>query len=361
MSRPLTAMFVCLCVCATLVSGVGCRASRTAQPLRGPAYAREITLLDWADDVPQSVLDAFETEYKVRVKYVAYEDEAEAAGRIAAGEVFDVAVFDSFYLGSLVRNGLLAEIDYRNVTNFKNVAANFRDLAYDPGNAHSVPFNWGITALLVRTDLVPRPVTRWADLWEMEGITIGLRNEMRESLGMALRALGHSANTEDPQQLQEALERLLELRGRAQFVGATGDDSARLLTSGEINVMVGWQEDAVALRAKGVPMAYILPDEGAELWADAFVIPASSPNQRTAELFLDFLLRPEVAAAIANDNDYPSANVAALSHLDPEVRDDPLINPPSASLRNAELLLPLSEEGDSLAASFWAQFEAALH
>lgn len=148
-----------------LLLPVACAGQTVPATPTPPMLAKELIFYDWEDDMPQAVLDAFTEEYGVGVQYVSYQTQIEAIKNIAAGEVYDVVVMDNDYLPELVADDLLATIDYRNIPNFDNISANFRDLIYDPGNKHSVPFNWGTTALLVRADLFEGEITSWNDLW----------------------------------------------------------------------------------------------------------------------------------------------------------------------------------------------------
>jgi spermidine/putrescine transport system substrate-binding protein len=161
--------------------------------------AKELVLYDWPDDIPQSVLDDFTAEYGVQVIYLTYDSMEEAMENIQAGNLYDVAVIENDFLPSLLADNLLAEIDYQNVPNFKNISANFRDLAHDPGNQHSIPYSWGTTGLLVRSDLVEHPVSQWADLWK-PGYPgkLAVRAEPLELVGVTLKSLGYSLNSEDP-------------------------------------------------------------------------------------------------------------------------------------------------------------------
>ncbi|MBK8418450.1 extracellular solute-binding protein [Candidatus Villigracilis saccharophilus] len=113
---------------------------------------------------------------------------------------------ESRFIPQLTKENLLAELDQRNLDNSKNLSANFRELAYDPGNHYSIPNTWGTTGLVVRSDLVAEPVTRWADLWDPRyagqvGLWMG---QPREVISLTLKSLGYSANSEDPAELEEA-------------------------------------------------------------------------------------------------------------------------------------------------------------
>ncbi len=348
-----------LALLSILVTLAGCGAEPTPPPTPAPPpMAEELIFYDWEEDMPQGVLDAFTEEYGVQVTYLFYETQEEALENIRSGEVYDVVVIDNDFIPQFVEDGMLAEIDYRNVPNIKNISANFRDLSYDPGNKHSIPFNWGTSALVVRSDLVS--ISRWADLWELGEIgKIVMRDEPRDPLGSALKALGYSINTEDPNEVEEAFEYLLEIRQDIIIEDAFADAVIPLLDSGEVVAVVGWAEDVVEGREVNEAITYVIPEEGPMLWGDNFVIPANSPRKYTAEVFLNFLLRPEISAMIVNENYYANANEAAQEFIDPEIANDPAIFPPAEDLAKAEVYMPLSPEGEELYQETWARFIAA--
>jgi spermidine/putrescine transport system substrate-binding protein len=356
-----TRNFVLWALTVVLTATMACSGPAATPTPTPPRLAEELIFYDWEEDIPQSVLDGFTEEYGVRVTYLTYEAQEDALANIQAGKVYDVVVLDNDYIPEFVRRDLLAEIDYRNVPNFKNISASFRDLAYDPGNKHSLPFNWGTTGLVIRSDLVEKPVTRWADLWQLaDAHKIAMRDEPRDQLGAALKSLGYSINTEDPDELEKALEHLLEIRPQVVVVDPYAEAVIPLLVSGEVVAVIGWAEDALEGREEHESIVYVLPEEGPMLWGDNFVIPTNSPRKVTAEVFLNYLLRPQVAAQIVNENTYASANESASPYIDPEIRDDPVIFPSSEDLANAEIYLPLTAEGEALYQDTWQRFKAAV-
>lgn len=342
-------------------------AACTTEPSTDPTstsipLAKELVFYDWEDDMPQSVLDAFAAEYGVRVRYLVYEAQEEAIVNMQAGEIYDVVVMESRFIPLLAGKGLLAELNEKNLPNLKNISANFRELGYDPNNKFSVPYNWGTTGLVVRSDLVAEPVTHWADLWDPRYAgRIGLwMGQQREVISLTLKSLGYSANTENPEELEEALERLIELKPNAiTLEDYDPDTSALVMANGQAVICMGYAYDSQAGGELNLPIEYVLPDEGALIWNDTFVIPVNSPNKYTAELFLNFLMRPEVNAAITNQNGYATPNEAARPFIDPEILNNPVIFPANKDLVNAELILPLTTQGQELYNSIWERFQAA--
>lgn len=323
------------------------------------SLADELVFYDWEEDMPQPVLDVFTAEYGVQVKYLVYESQEEAIANMRAGEVYDVVVMESRFVPLLAQDDLLAELDRKNLPNLKNISANFRELTYDSSNSYSVPYNWGTTGLVGRSDLVEEPVTRWADLWDSRyagrvGIWMG---QPREVISLTLKSLGYSANSEEPEELEEALQHLIELKPHLiKLEDFDPYSSAGALAGGQVVVAMGYASDVLYGSEQNPAISYVLPKEGALLWNDTFIIPANSPNRYTAELFLNFLLRPDINASIANENLYATPNEAAYPFIDPAIFNNPVIFPPNADLVNAELILPLTPGGQQRYDEIWERF-----
>ncbi len=320
--------------------------------------AEELIFYNWPEDVPGSILEAFTAEYGVKVTYQTFDSFEEAIARIRAGETYDVVNLDSRFIPALIAEGRLAEIDHTRVPNLKNISPNFRELVYDPGNQYTVPYNWGTTGLVIRDDLIVAPVRHWADLWDpaYAGKAAIWEGESREVLGLTLKSLGYDANSENPAELEAALARLLALKPELHLLDSGPDSLSTLLEKGEVIVSMGYAGDVLEARQLTPHITYVLPEEGALMWNESFVIPANSLNKATAELFLNFILRPEIAAQIANENYYATPNEAAQALIDPLILNDPVIFPPNDSLINAELILPLTSAGQKLYDDIWGRF-----
>lgn len=341
---------ICLLILSILLAGCSQAQSRLPE---------EITIYNWEGDFPQSILDAFTKEYGVKINYEIFEAQEEAIKNLRAGQVYDLVVLESRFVPLAVKEELLAKLNYENIINFKNISPNFRDLSYDPGNQYSIPYSWGTTGLIVRSDLATSPITRWSDLWDEKysgkvAIWIG---QQREVIALTLKSLGYSANSEDPAELETALTQLITLKPHLRFLEDYDlENAAPAMASNEIVITMGYAGDYQSSLDMGLEVKYIMPEEGALLWGDNFVIPANSPNKYAAELFINYLLRPEISAEIVNQKYYASANDAARVFVDPAILNNPSIYPTQAMLQNAEIILPLSSAGEVEYNAIWERF-----
>ena len=339
------------------------------QPIPAPGAATlvsqplptEIVLYNWVSDLPETAIEAFTKEYGVQVRYETYESQEEAIENIKTGKAYDVVVIDNRHIPGLISSGKLLELNHANIPNLDNISADFRDRSFDRGNHYSVPYNWGTTGLVVRGDLAKGPVTNWSDLWKQEeaGKVVLWKGLPREMLGAALKSLGYSANSENEKELELALQQLEKLRSNVIFAEEFGPDldtSSPILTMGNAVMAVGWSYDAIEGQKEVQAISYVLPQEGALLWGDNFVIPVNSPNQYAAELFINFILRPEISALITNENSYATGNEKANQYITPDILQNPYIFPPIDVVHRAETILPLSPAGEALHAAIWKRF-----
>lgn len=345
-------------IVVSLLALTGC-ASTSATPLSTATAtsAESIVIYGWDDGLPQSILDSFTEEFGVKTDYQTFISYDQAADDIEAERPYDVVFLGTDYVGQLIEMGLLAELNLSNIPNMRSIAISFRDLSFDPDNRYSVPYSWGTTGLVVRKDLFGKQVISWNDLWGAEINQAGIWDDQRSMIGLALRSLGYSANTDNPEELEAALQRLIELKGRALFLEEFDPwTSAGELASGRISIALGWAYDALAGRELSSEIEYVIPQEGTLLWLESLVIPVSRTNQPGAELFINYLLRPEVAAQIVNETFFAVTVEAASETIDPDILSDPVVHPTDEMLVNAEIVFPLSLEVKELYNEIWRRF-----
>ncbi len=350
---------IVLCVLLLVCLVNGCKSTDNPKKIP-PKLAKELVFYDWVDDMPQSVLDAFTREYGVKVNYITFESQEEAVVKIQKGMVCDVAILENPFIPALIAAQRLSKINFDYIQNFKNISANFRDLAIDPGNHYTVPYHYGTTGLLVRTDLIGNVVTSWTDLWKPRFAgKVALRQQQRELMGITLLSLGYELNSEKPDEVNAAIDRLIALKKSVLWVEVDTPKAVAKLLSGEAVILLGWPWDYQIAHGANPAVAYILPKEGTALWSDNYVIPATSQNSYTAATLINFLLRPEISARIVNEKNYPTANDAAIPLVQPKVRNDPVIFPSAEELRRAHFFLPIRLTEKSLYRQAWNRFLAA--
>jgi spermidine/putrescine transport system substrate-binding protein len=325
-----------------------------------PPSSEELIFYDWPDDVDPQVLEAFTAETGIRVRYEVYGSVDDAVQDLRNGEHYDVVILTNEWVAKMVAEGRLAEIDYANVPNFRYISANFRDLAYDPQNRHAIPWNWGTTTMAYRSDLITTTLTSWADLWtaDYQG-PIAATPAMRDVIGVVLKGLGYSCNSEDPAELAAAREILLQLRPRMILLTADEATTAPYLINGRAPVAIVQPRDVLEAQAESASIVHLYPREGSVLWGDNFVIPTQSHDKAGAERLINFLLRPENAAQLVSYNLYPTPNDGAIEYIAPELANNQVIFPPQERLSNAEVLLPVSPEANEIYMEIWEAFMAA--
>jgi spermidine/putrescine transport system substrate-binding protein len=166
-------------------------------------------------------------------------------------------------------------------------------------------------------------------------------NDSRESIGAALKYLGYSVNSTDEGQLEEAKQLLIQQKEWVSTYDSDGFED--LLAAGETIIGHGWSGDFFAAAEEAEQVWYIIPEEGGVIWTDNLAIPKSAPSQYTAEVFIDYLLRPEVGAKITNYTWYGSPNEASNEFIDAEILEEPAIYPPPEVMDKLEFLRDVGE------------------
>lgn len=313
-----------------------------------PAQAAgTLYFLNWADYIPEELVRKFEAETGAKVVLDTFESPEAMLAKLKAGadREFSLVVAPDYYVLQMAREGLLAPLDKGRLRNLANLDPFFQDPPYDPGLGYSVPYLWGTTGLAYREDLVKGPVDSYAVLFDPEK-AVGpflLLDEMRETVGAALKYLGYSVNTTDPKALEEAKALLLSAKERS--VGfAGGVEALNRLMAGDAAVTLAYSGDVLQARQEDERLRYAIPKEGGTLWTDAMVVLARGPAQDLAYRFMDFLLEPENAAALAEYTRYATPVAPAIPLLPEEMRQDPTVFPPEEVRSRLEYLKDLGPD-----------------
>jgi spermidine/putrescine transport system substrate-binding protein len=250
--------------------------------------------------------------------------------------------------------GRLHELDHSLLPNLENLEPRFRSgRPHDPDSRVSMVKDWGTTGFMFRTDLIDQEPGSWTDFWELASKFSGrvsVLDSPGEVIGAALKMRGYSYNAASAAELAGVREDLLNLK--AHLFGFDTDYKP-LLASGQVCLSLGWNGDAAVLIAQGVPIKYVIPREGSQIWEDDWAISADAPSPEVAHQFLNFVLRPDVAEQEARFTGYATANHAARERLDPGIRNDPATYPSEDTLQKLEAGMPLDAEGQGRREELW--------
>jgi spermidine/putrescine-binding protein len=311
-------------------------AAEAAEAL-GP-IEKHLAIYNWSDYVPPETIPAFEKEFGVKVTYDVYESNEEMLAKLITGASgYDLVFPSSYAVTVLIATGLAGPIHRQYLTNWDNVAPLFLNPAFDPGNAHTVPWQWGVTGLAYRSDFVERP-----DSWRvlMDARYRGKMTQMddgRDVIGSWLRYRGHSLNSRDPRELAGAESDAITVKKNLKaYISAPVKGQ---LISGDVWIAQLWNGDASQAKVEQPAIDYVVPKEGCTIWMDSIVMPRMARHKRAAHEFMNYILRPDVGAAISDFTGYGTPNRAAMSHI-----AHPVPYPTPAELQRLELQVDLGRD-----------------
>jgi spermidine/putrescine-binding protein len=281
----------------------------------GGITSTELNLYGWSEYVPQQVLDDFTAKYGIKVNYDTYSSNEEMLAKLQAGASgYDVVIPSDYTVVIMLKQNMLTPLDMSRIPNFANVDKRFADQYYDPGNKYTVPYQWGTTALAYDAANVPSEPKHWADLWDPAYKNkLVLLDDSREVPGMALQVLGFDKNSTNPAELDQAKQKLLELKPNILLFNS--DDPETALITGEAWAGLVFNGNAALGHGENSNIAYICPTEGCGVWFDNLAIPKGAPHPDAAMAFMDFVLDPKESILISQEFPYSSPNAAALEYL----------------------------------------------
>jgi spermidine/putrescine transport system substrate-binding protein len=308
---------------------------------------KTLKLLTWPDYISPQTLQQFESEFGVTVELDIVPSALELVERMQARSPgVDVLVPPDYAVRELHAHGRLLELDHSQLSNLEHVESRFYlGRAHDLETRVSIIKDWGTTGFMYRTDRVYEPLRSWTDFWsfaEQFSGRVTVLDSPGEVIGAALKMRGHSYNACSPDVLAGARDDLLKL---TLHLLAFETDYKPLLMAGEACLSLGWNGDAATLIAQGIPIQYVVPSEGSQIWEDDWSIAAEAPNPELAHAFLNFVMRPEVAAQEARYTHYATGNHSAKALLDEEMQNDPSTYPPEELLAKLEYGMPMGAEG----------------
>ena len=321
-----------------------------------------LNIATWPNYHSQEVLDAFTQATGVAINVGVYGSTEEMEAKLRAGNSgIDVVVPSNYAIEGWVKDSLIEAIDYTKLPNFKREDwnARFMDQAFDKGNTHSIPKNWGTTGIASWKSKVTEPVTSWKTFFEVAGTKYANKtlivDHQISSFGSAAVAMGFSLNTIDPAEMQQVEAMLIALKPKLYAISS---DVQPPLRNQDTWLSVAWTGDGVQVVRDNEDAQYIVAEDGGELWIDSYTVAADAPHRDAAYAFLDYILQPDQAAAETEFCLFPHANDKATALLPAEIRDNQVIYPPSDSLTKLEYAVNATYNSAERAEA-WARIKAS--
>ncbi len=314
----------------------------------GAGDQKVLNVYNWSDYIDPSVVPAFEKEYGIKVNYDVFDSNEVVETKLLSGRTgYDVVVPSASFLQRQIQAGVFQKLDKSLLPNLKNLDPMITRIleVHDPGNQYGVNYLWGTSGVGYNeakiTQAMPNaPVDSFSMFYDPKVIQnfkacgVSILDAPDEVVGTVLIYLGRDANSEKLEDLKAAEQVLLAIRPYVRYIHSSRyiDD----LANGDLCLALGWSGDVGQARAraredgKGVQIKYNIPREGAIMFFDMLAVPADAPHPRSAHLFINYLLRPDIAAKNSTLMHYATSNAAAYPLVDPAVYNDHGIYPTDA-------------------------------
>ncbi len=325
-----------------LLSGCGWTLGNVRSPITG-SNPNELYIYTWAGYTDERLLAQFEQQTGIRVVADTFESNESMLAKLQAGGggAYSVIYPSDYMVKKMIDLSLLQPLDKSLIFGLDQLFPRFQNPRYDPSNRHSVPIAWGTTGLLYNPQKVG-PVTDWQFLWANQAKLrrrITLLNDVRETMGAALKKLGYSYNSTNPQQIQQAYQELVKLK--PAIAAFTSDGWRPQLLAGDLFICMCYSSDAKQIISENQTFQYTVPSSGSSFFIDTLVIPRTAPNPQGAYTWINFLLQPDIAAQVVEQLEFATPNQAAFTKLTTAKQQDQTLFPSPAVLAKLESLEPV--------------------
>lgn len=319
--------------------------------------SKELRVFAWGEYIPDAVVQGFEKEYGVNVTVDTYSSNEEMAAKVRVGNSgYDIVQPSDYMVALLAEGGFLAELDKANISNLSNASPQNMGLYYDPENKYSLPYLWGTTGIAYDTTVLTTPPDSWSAIFDPNRIKpyekrVSMLNDEREAIGAAMLYLGKPLNSSQPTDLEAAKQVLLAQK--PMLAKYNSDNVNQDLATGEVVLAHCWNGYAAMAMLENPNIGWVIPKEGGVIWQDNVAILKDAPHKYTAEVFINYLMRPETAAEIVNFTGYMTPITAAESMISADIKDlYQKVKPDEATMSRLEWLR--RGENPTLFSDVWA-------
>ena len=335
-----------------------------------------VNVYNWSDYIDPQVLEDFTKQTGIKVQYDTFDANETLETKLLAGKSgYDIVVPSAYFLERQIKAGVFQKLDKSKITNIANVWPDIakRLAVYDPANQYAVNYMWGTTGIgynvkAMRERLGPQgKIDSWDIVFKPDKLAkfkdcgVHMLDSADDIVPAALHYLGLNPNSTDEKDLQRAADLLLKVRPSVRKFHSS--EYLNALAGGEICFVVGWSGDIKqaqkrAAEAKnGVEIGYVIPKEGAQMFFDNLAIPKDAAHVAEAHAFIDYLLKPEVAAKNSNLVAYANGNLASQKFIDKAVLDDPNVYPDAATMKRLYTVSARDQKSQRVLNRLWTRIK----
>ena len=306
------AIFLCIIMTGALFTGCSKKEKQ------------QINFFNYGENIDDETLKEFEEKYDIKVNMETFDDMEAMYQKIKSGAgKYDVVLVSDALMPRMIKEGLVQELNKDNIPNISQMDEQYLDLDIDPGNKYSVPYMFGTVGIVYNKDVVKEEVDSWDILWDEEyKDQVFMFDTYRDTIGAALKKLGYSLNSTDPDEIEEAKELLIEQRKTVNPIYGV-DNGTTMIPAGETNINMIWSGEGLNLQEEYPNLVYVVPKEGANFWIDSLCITSNAQNVEGAEKFINFVSDKESALRIADEIGYTTPNKEARKEQPEDVQNNP--------------------------------------
>lgn len=311
---------------------------------------------EYISDGAEGSLDvnkAFENLTGIRVEYTTYDSNESMYAKMKSGAVaYDIIIPSDYMIQRLISEDMLLSFNPTELSNYKNIADEYKDLYFDPENRYSVPYNVGMVGLLYNTDIVKEDITSWSAMWDPAYKNDILTfNNPRDAFAIAQFLLGIDVNTHDTAEWDRAADKLIEQNAVLQ--GRVMDEIFNKMENGNAAIAPYYAGDCLSMMENNEALKFVYPEEGVNIFVDSVCIPANAQNVEAAKLYINFLMEPEVALANAEYICYATPNTAVLANEEYSLRDSEVLYPSKDKMPKTQYFHDLPTDVRSYYEELW--------
>jgi spermidine/putrescine transport system substrate-binding protein len=316
-------------------------------------YAKTVNVYAWGGEIPVQVIHLFEQQTGIKVNFSTYDSNETMYAKLRTNSqgMYDIILPSTYFVERM--NNMLLPLDLNKIPNIKHINPFF--LTELKPNYYGIPLVWGATGIFYNKKYINKPI-KWQDLWHKNYRNqLMLLNDPREVFAMALMSLGYHPQDNNPQHIQQAYQALVNLIPNIKLFANEGVQA--LMIDSDALLGSAWNGDVFKAHNENSEINFVYPQDGFVIWIDCLAIPKNAPHIEEAYTFINFLLKPEIAAKIALIEGHAITNQDGKDLLPKKIRNNKTIYPSDKTLKRGYMQHDIHADTMSLYHELWQKLK----